>query len=356
MMVLETVKGGAYEMGLQHGRIFKHVIHLCLDRWVARHDFEQSEEEQDAAVRAQREAQEIECPWVFDELRGIADGSGADYARILRMHLRIWHLNRDVTGPESEPPAPTGCTAIGMRSPEDGVIVGGTLDDPREPYVLMRRMPKDGIPSIMVTWAGTAWGHNGVNDAGLALANASVQGSDPELPPARGTLLQPSMVGRLLLEQCPDVNQGIELLKRLAPRCGFVLGDKSGRMLTYQGGGGRPFFAEPEADMIFCTNHYWIPELLNCVSQHGCKTRIAHHSAVRLATLRKFRTTEKARDFSAFLSLLRSHEGYPNSICNERNVMASAARPEHEPGTMFLATRFPCRGPLKCFEPGEGSS
>jgi hypothetical protein len=240
-----------------------------------------------------------------------------------------------------------------MRSAEDGVIVGGTLDDPREPYVLMRRIPKDGIPSIMINWAGTAWGHNGVNDEGLALANASVQGSDPELPPARGTLLQPAMVGRLILSSCADAAQGMALLKRLAPRCGFVLGDKSGRLVAYQGGGGRPFFAEPEADMIFCTNHYWIPELLDCVAQHGCKTRIAHHSAVRLETLRRFRTNEKARDFAAFLSLLKSHEGYPNSICNERNVMGLAARPQREPGTLHLAARFPCRSRFDRFGPSE---
>lgn len=56
------------------------------------------------------------------------------------------------------------------------MIVGGTLDDPRQCYVLLRRIPRDGLPHVMVTWAGAGWGHSGVNAAGLGISQSSIGG------------------------------------------------------------------------------------------------------------------------------------------------------------------------------------
>jgi hypothetical protein len=79
MFIAETVRGTHYEMGLEQGRLFRHVIQANVHTWVMKHANRMTEGEMDALVAGPRRSDEALAPWVFEELRGIAEGSGIDH-------------------------------------------------------------------------------------------------------------------------------------------------------------------------------------------------------------------------------------------------------------------------------------
>jgi predicted choloylglycine hydrolase len=339
---IETVRGSHYEMGVQHGRAYRHVIIGNVHTYALRHSFQGTDEELDTVLERPRRSHEQFAPWVFEELRGIADGSGIPLPHIIRMHLRVWNaVPRRELQPES-----SGCTGIGFISDEDGVIVGGTLDDPRQSEVLIRRVPSDGIAHIQVIWAGAGWGHNGVNAAGLFVAQSSTGSTIPVLPnnDSQPRLLG-SLAGRILLETCEDVPHALEVLKHLQSSDNFVLGDAKGNLISRQSIGGLGFAVQHPADhenFVFNTNHVHMPELADMVYARGCVPKLTEYSVTRFATLQKARAA-MPRTRATMEELLRSHRGYPHSICNDGTVTATYALPQKQPGVIFLADAPPCR-------------
>jgi len=341
-MPIETVRGSHYEMGLQHGRAWRHVIHASVHAWALRHDFQGTDEAADKALEPVREGDRTFAPWVFDELRGIAEGSGVPPAWIERMHMRVWNRVPRTGLPARE----GGCTGIGMLAEGGAVLVGGTLDDPRQCYVLIRRVPARGIPHVMVQWAGAGWGHNGVNAAGLCIAESSLGGTTPELrcddprPRVRG-----SMTGRILLETCEDAPQAIEALRRLRPTESIVLGDAKGSFASCQCFGWLGQACETasrERDFLFNTNHIHAPELVESLAARGCMPKLTEYSITRFAVLERARAA-MPRTAETMQALLRSHDGYPHSVCNDGTVTATYAQPQARPAALFVADCPPCR-------------
>lgn len=338
---IETVKGSHYEMGLQHGRAYRHVIIGNVHVFALRHSFQGADDELDAALAPLRASNEHFAPWVFEELRGIAEGSGVPLPHIVRMHLRVWN-----NVPCKELPAESsGCTGIGFIG-DEGVIVGGTLDDPRQCEVLLRRLPENGIGHIQVTWAGVGWGHNGVNAAGLFVAQSSVGSTTPLLPVIdAGPRLHGSMASRILLETCEDVPQALEALERLNSSDNFVLADARGNLVARQSLGGLGHALQKPSEhenFVFNTNHVHMPGMVQKVLDAGCVPKLTEYSMTRFSVLERARKT-MPRSVETMEQLLRSHAGYPHCICNDGTVTASYAIPQKRPGVLFLADAPPCR-------------
>lgn len=338
-MPIETARGSPYEMGRQHGRLYRHVIHANVAEWSKRHSFQGSDEAIDAAIKPQRVLQEELCPWVFDELRGIADGSEVDYQWILRMHLRVWNA-----APRTDYAAQYGCTAIGMITEDAGVAVGGTLDDPRSSYVLIRRIPKNGLAHVMTTWAGTAWGHNGTNEAGLGLAQASLGGIEGPAPSVSRKGLLQGMYGRIALETCATVAETLALADRFHAGGSDVLGDAGGNLVARQRMGGiqGTMRASDSANMVFCANHIYMTELTSALAECGAKPIVTEYSRGRFETLEQARE-RMPRTVGTMRTLLRSHSRYPHSICNAGTVNANFSLPCKEPGVLYFADKPVCQ-------------
>lgn len=344
---VETVRGTHYEMGVQHGRAYRHVIRGNVHAYAMRHDFQGRDEELDEGLKKVRESAETFTPWVFEELRGIAKGSGVEYSWILRMHLRVWNVV------PKAPPSPGGCTGIGVVTEKEGGVIGGNLDDPRQSYALIRRFPQDGIPHVMSVWVGAAWGHNGTNEAGLCTAEASLGSCEPapSIPP--GQYLLGSMTGRLLLETCRDVPEAVALLKKIRPTDSLILGDAKGNLMAVQSMGPYQAFEKPADGMAFCTNHIFMAELLDPLRKQGCKPVISDYSRVRFETLEQARSS-LPRTSESVRQLLRSHRGFPHSICNEGTVFSTIAKPQAEPARLYVADRPPCRNDYSAYEVSAG--
>jgi hypothetical protein len=67
-MPIETVRGTPYEMGLQHGRAYRHVIHGNVHAWALRHTFQGTHAALDAGLKPYRAA-------LLERVRGVP-GSG----------------------------------------------------------------------------------------------------------------------------------------------------------------------------------------------------------------------------------------------------------------------------------------
>ncbi len=335
---IETFSGSHYEMGVQHGRAFRHVVHATVANTL-RHVFEESDAELDAGLRGIRAGNLRFAPWLEDELRGIAEGSGVEYGKIERLHLRVWN-----NVPRGKHP-PSACTSIGMQTADDGIIVGGNLDDPRHTYAPVRRLPQKGLAHVMITWIGAAWGHNGMNEAGLAVAQSSLGGYVPEPQRVSENYLPGSLGTRLLLENCRDVTEALALLREMRPESSYVLGDAAGNLVACQCLGGLEPVVQDAADhsgMVFSTNHIHLPDLLERLAQAGCQPDIAEHSAVRFAAVARARES-LPRTLAGFQTLLRSHDGWPHSVCRNATAFSTLALPQDRPAALHLADRPPCR-------------
>ncbi len=335
---IETVRGTPYEMGLQHGRIFRHLIHANVAQYAKRHTFEGSDERLDETLAGQRAIQEELCPWVFEELRGIAQGSGVDLPWIERLHMRIWNILPNAPYPGDA----TGCTIIGMKTP-DGVAVGGVLDDPRSVYVLVRRIPKDGIPHISTVWAGTCWGHNGCNEAGFSLAQASGGHFEGGRIPVDEVQLRIEMVLRMMLQTCTTVHEALEVMKGRRQGCSLVLGDAKGNLVLQQEAGiPAVLHADDAGGMVYASNHMHLPGVVGFLARHGVKPVLSDYSRNRFEVLQQ---ADKSgiRTVAALKALLRSHDRFPHSICNNNSVWANLMLPEKEPGVFYVCDKPVCR-------------
>lgn len=341
---IETVRGTPYEMGLQHGRIFRHVIHANIAQFAMRHTFEGSDELLDETLAGQRAIQEEMCSWAFEELRGIAEGSGVDLPWIERMHMRIWNIlpNQPYPGDAG------GCTIIGMKTP-DGVAVAGVLDDPRPSYVLLRRIPKDGIPNISTVWAGTCWGHNGCNEAGLSMAQASGGHFEGAKMPVPDVQLRIEMVLRMMLQTCGTVPEALAVAKDRRQGCSLVLGDAKGNLVLHQEAAVAAVLDADAADgMVYASNHMHLPAVVAHLAQHGIRSVLTDYTRCRFEVLEKARRTVP-RTVAGLQGLLRSHDRFPHSICNNMSVWANLMLPQKEPGVFYLCDKPVCRSEFAAY-------
>lgn len=351
---IETVRGDPFEMGRQMGGIFRHVIRADVHQWAARHDFQGEDEYLDECLAPRRLANASVAPWIEEELRGLAEGSGVPLAWLHRLNLRVWYVPRKSQAAETAgaassagccaPQIASACTAIGMLSPQEGVVIGGNLDDSRMPYVLVRRIPKDGLAHVTIARAAGIWNQNGLNEAGLFMAANSLgrfaDFKDPDTRP----VIPGDTVNRLILQTCADVPQALRLIQESRTNHSYVLGDAHGNLAAVQVMGSlyEVQHAAQHAHMVFCTNHPCMPGLVEPLTAQHCAMEIAEKSRVRFEVLQRARKAEP-RSSEALFALLQSHEGYPNSICNNLSVTSMLACPQREKHLCWVADAHPCR-------------
>jgi hypothetical protein len=337
MFVLETHEGTAYERGLDHGSKFRHVIQSNLHCWAFRQPFQGSEEDMERTVAPLRKVVQERFPETFDELRGIADGSGADYRWLERMEFRIW--NRLAREPLKSP----GCTGVGLVTRDRGTVVSGTLDDPRQCYVLACSRPTEGRAYLRIRWAGTTWGHNGVNESGLAIAQQSLGGFDKPVPsdPA-GTALSSISTG-YVLKECDTVADALAYLEGCPSVESLIIGVRSGELVEVCHYGEHLFVRRPDTrNMVWNSNLIHNPEALAFGSEHGATPTTSNYSLTRHGYLAGCADSHGGDfSYSDAEEILRSLDGYPNSVCNEGTVMASIAPVQDEPGVIYIADKPP---------------
>ncbi len=338
MFILETHEGSPYELGLDHGRKFRHVIQGNVHAYSYRQVFQASDADMEAICGPLRKVLEKRSPETLEELRGIAVGSQTEYVWLERMQMRIW--NRIANKPMQ------ACTGIGMRDGEGRVTLGGTLDDPRQCYVLTRNKPRHGRASVQLRWAGATWGQNGVNESGLAVSQQSIGGFEGKVPvePEADALM--SVTSRLILAQCDTVKDALGFVGNWASKDSILLADKTGDMAAVCMWGTKVWVQRLEPGkpgMLWNSNQVHMPEAVAFGLKHGCKVVSQAYTQTRHDTLSAYAgRVDAGFGEDAMRGLLTSAAGDPHGVCNDMTLCATVARMD-EPGVIHVADRPPSR-------------
>ena len=219
-----VLEGTPYERGLQHGTYLKKDIHELVKIW--KEDIQKTyKTEADVFIKKFLDATDFEkaikewTPELWDELKGIAEGSGLDFDTVYAFQLvdEMWVLGRDV---QSEK-----CTTIGLEKTENHpAMVAQNLDIP--PFyhgfqtLLHIKDPEQDLETYLFTFPGFI-AANGLNSHSVAVVVNAVQqleNSSDGLPVAfviRGILQRRSY---------DDALQFIKTIKHGAPQ-NYMIGD-----------------------------------------------------------------------------------------------------------------------------------
>ena len=339
--------GSAYEIGFQHGASCPEAVRMAWAAWGRVEGIEAARLE--AGIRLVEGRLQRFFPEVLEEIRGIAEGSGVPYDRILAMNC----LCAVVPG-AGEGPA---CSTIGFADSDAGVLLGKTADwevEGEEDVVAWQRyQPADGQGYGFVHYgcAGTLWSEGGLNEAGMGMVLNGLPGSGAKpdslhwLPLCRG-----------VLQHCRDVREALEFLGRYdVMYWGFnlVLADAGGDLAFVEVVPGAQAVGRPQGDYLVHTNHCVCPETLEHQPEEDVATTyglagLAENSRARYRALMRL-APEAPRTWAGMEALLRDRSVPGGEISQSnaqglRTVCALVVAPAQ--GKIWGAEGFPLDVPF----------
>lgn len=169
-----SVRGSWGAMGEQVGQIFAPLIGRHLDAWVDHVVRETGAPRHTVVAAAQPYAQSIQAhaPFLWEELEGMARGSGIPLDELLVLQARAEVLRAKRPPPPEAQAAECTTFALGGRRVEGShVLIGQNVDliPFLEEYgVIVRQHPREAPATLMYMTAGLL-GHNGLNEAGVGV-------------------------------------------------------------------------------------------------------------------------------------------------------------------------------------------
>ena len=219
-----VLEGTPYERGLQHGTALKKEIHELVKIW--KEDIQKTYEtaadvfiEKFLAATNFEKAVKEWTPELWDELKGISEGSGLDFDTIFAFQLvdEIWVLGRDVQAEK--------CTTIGLeKTATQPAIVAQNLDIP--PFyhgfqtLLHIKDPARDLETFLFTFPGFI-AANGINNRSVAVVVNAVQ----QLERSRDGLPVAFVIRGILQRQTyAEALKFIKTIKHGAPQ-NYMIGD-----------------------------------------------------------------------------------------------------------------------------------
>lgn len=302
-MFFVEASGTPYEIGCRVGAATKLAIGAALDlvgrrfrHWDAA-KFEQ-------ARRRHMAYTETHLPSLAEELRGVADGSGFSFQWIYLVNCYA-----------SLRAAAAGCSNIIFTETPDGPLLGKANDRPAtEPKLegLCLVRPKGGMALLAVSWPGTVWFSQGINEAGLALGASSCSATLP----APDAFFNVHLQGRYVLSRCETTAQAIALMKTItasAAGANWALVDAAGDAAVVEQAGTLTGVRRPEGKRLWCTNHALTPEL---VPYGKASDTVLRESRDRFDAIG--RLTAQCVPGLAALRRILAFTGQPGALCRYR--------------------------------------
>ena len=308
------IEGTPFEIGFQHGELFKDKILNSIQRYKEMFMDYSNLEWSRAKKLSTRFVEVIRDynPDYLEEIRGVAEGSGLDFEDILALNCRSELV---FVGNELDK-ADGGCTSIGISS--DAGTGGDAFlahnwdwkTSQRESMIMMKITQKNGRPTIfMVTEAGII-GKTGFNSAGVGLYLNAL--STDQAP--KGLPLHMAMRGIL---DCETLAEAVKAATRFQLGCcaNFMIGHKNGECVDIEIENEEFDVLYPKDGIIVHTNHF-ISSRLPILPRKDMGKRKFTDSFVRLGRadklLRKKGSEISEEDIKAVLT---DHVEYPSSIC-----------------------------------------
>ncbi|MGD8540275.1 MAG: C45 family autoproteolytic acyltransferase/hydrolase [Candidatus Aminicenantes bacterium] len=219
-----VLEGTPYERGLQHGTVLKKEIHELVKIW--KEDIQKTyKTDADVFIKKFLAATDFEkaikewTPELWQELKGISEGSGLEFDTIFAFQLvdEIWVLGRDVQAEK--------CTTIGLEKTErHPAMVAQNLDIP--PFyhgfqtLLHIKDKEQGLETYLFTFPGFI-AANGLNSRSVAAVVNAVQ----QLENSRDGLPVAFVIRGILQRRSYDeALQFIKTIKHGAPQ-NYMIGD-----------------------------------------------------------------------------------------------------------------------------------
>lgn len=321
--MIQRYGGTPRQLGEAHGEIFRDTIRANVRLLVDNSHRAANKNCLEAATAWARRQSRCHCerwPWLGEEIRGIARGSGVAFEKIEQLNFRIWQYGIYGAG--------HACSNF-IGTTQDGVLLlGGTLDDPRELYGFVEVAPDAGHRFMTFLICGTVWGSRGINDAGLALGVSSLTLGG--LRYDAQSVWQQDICLRLILQQCASCEDVIAFCRQHLFTMNFIVADAAGnsKAFTCSPLGVWEYSAPTRA----LTNHLLTP-LCDTHLQSGWNGEQHESSVPRLARLNAWLDE---RNGSITLGEAKSQlcrtDGAAGELVNNANTaFVTIARPQFSP-------------------------
>lgn len=317
------LSGTPYQQGLQHGQVLRerieHNLALYLERFQREGRLARPELLRRAAsYLAALQGQSAEY---FENLRGVAQGSGCDLVQLAALNVRYellyYQFGRIALA--------DGCTALAL-TPEltanKHLLLAQNWDwIPEVQGALLHTCEPGGLETLSFSEAGIVGGKIGLNSEGLGLTiNGLTSSADdwsrlsrpfhlrcyeilrsPHLEAALQVVTagQRSCSANFLIAQVPDQMADIESAPELTRRLGC------------------------EHGALVHTNHFFVPDLLGIIEPPNDKLP---YSIERLSRMRKLLAAQRPISPAEIKNHLCDHQGHPYSICRHLDL----AKPPEE--------------------------
>jgi isopenicillin-N N-acyltransferase-like protein len=301
------VRGGPYERGFQYGTHFKNLLKRVLQSNYRFYTKTAGISKVTLIRRASdyRKQTEKFSSTLGDEIRGMADGGGAetDEMYVLAAMNELYY-----------PSLGDHCTAFAVRdgATADGLTyVGQNNDEEIDPWLggecvtLTRHVRAEG-PSILIYSYAGAPAMMGINSEGLALCVNALHYDKPT------TGVPVLCLAREVLNQ-KSVDDAVDLIgnTKRPYSLNFVLGDTK-RVVDVESTP-RAIQVMKSDNLVYHTNHFICSKDARIGQQRGVRF---HNTRIRCDRMeRLLRSTEGRLSLRILESFLRDHGNWPDSIC-----------------------------------------
>jgi predicted choloylglycine hydrolase len=267
------LKGTHYEMGQKMGHIFR----KNKAEFPIRLDLFQTKYGKESSILLKEY-----FPEAAEEIRGITDAIEYDND-LFTAWLMCMGCCLDID--ENSSVEVRGCTAFSFFN-QGRVYYGRNNDLP--PF--LKKISKsiyyqpEGKPAFILNTSSFINGEEGINQSGLVVAMTFVQPKIDEIKPGINSVF----LVRYILENCRNVSEGIESLKKLpiASSCNILLTDKKGEMVVVECNPAKIYFRYPiknknGEEFIITVNHF----TSEIMQKHDASDRNVYFSADRYQTV-----------------------------------------------------------------------
>jgi predicted choloylglycine hydrolase len=240
-----------------------------------------------------------ECaPELFDEIEGMAEGSGYDVKRLTMIALAL-----------SAHPACSIAAVAGSQTADGKTLFGRNHDwyqASGQHATFLETRPEGSIPSLGCN-DGTIGRFDGINVAGVAIGITAVEGGRDH----PGVMFP--LAVRIVLDRCRTTAEAVDLLQRLrhARSINFLVADASGDIAALEAVPGRVTVIRPEKGFIAVTNQFQSDEM----ARFEKVSRRPANSYRRLCNLREWFAARQGPLTRADLEAVLSTP-YPRGVCN----------------------------------------
>lgn len=305
--VFIKVNGSPYECGYKHGSKVKNLIKQNLSYYFNYWEKRFNLKKETILRKAEKIGKAVEKfdPSIFEELKGVADGSETSLSEIITLNSRyefVWVTTSRVA-----------CTSV-LTLPEatvnKNVLLGQNWDykpSLLEGNILLKIEQTNG-PNIVTHVEAGCIGRNGFNSKGIGLCiNALVSSNDKFEPKVPFHVLCRSILNSESLSEA--VGRIVSSERSLSYN--FLIACSEGVAVDIELLPGKSFnYILPEDGFIIHTNHFLKVKMFDDEF-----IKVIPDTLVRYQRVKNMLKSKEKIDYEDLINIFRDHVNYPNSIC-----------------------------------------